>query len=126
MPNRPANISKLDQTALHIINQNARETNDRIDDLARKLPPHSHIKSQTGAITFGSIPANSAVEATAYLNGATTNGVAHCSPKLTLGNVNLNWVAYVSQQNQITIRVSNVSTSPITPNAVKWNIWCIQ
>ena len=124
MPSRPANIPGTDQAA-HVVNQSVRELHARIDDLAKKVSPHSVLKSSS-KLSFGAIGANSTVERTFILQGASAQGTAHVSPQLTLGNTNLIWSAYVSKQNQVTVRLLNPTGAPVTPNTVTWSVSVIQ
>jgi len=112
---------------VHVINQLFRELVGRIDDAEKKIPPHNHLKS-TSTLVFGTIPANSAVEATVYVGGAHTSGVAHASPGqgVDIGNSNLIWSARVGQQNQIRVRVLNPTNAPVVVNTIPWNIFVLQ
>jgi len=47
-------------------------------DVDRKVPPHQQLKA-SGTLVFGTIPAQSAVEATLYVGNASTNGTVHVS-----------------------------------------------
>ena|SRR6266478_3937392 len=125
MANRPANIGGT-QDAFHVLNQNIREMNDRIDQALKNLPLHKTFKA-TATLNFGSIPANTGVERSATLTGATQKGTVHASPQLTLGNTNLIVAsAFVSGSNQVTVRLFNPTASPIVPNVVSWNFTVVQ
>jgi len=123
---RPIKITAFDSTGLHVLNQVVKEIEGSFQDLQKQIPPHNHLKS-TSILVFGSVPANSSQEATVLLPGASTTGVAHASPaqglKLPSG---LSWSSMVTAQNQITVRVTNATTSPVTVNTQKWNVWCLQ
>jgi len=73
-------------------------------------------------LKFGTVGANSCVEATVNLLGASTNLVAHANPVLPLGSTNLTWTAYVSAANQVKVRVCNPTAAGIAVNTVEWNI----
>lgn len=121
MPSRPAKLTDLTtKDAVHVINQNFAEYAKRIDDV-QKLAVKTRISSQS-TLVFGTIAANSCVEALVNILGASTNLVAHANPSLPLGSVNLNWNAYVFAANQVKVRVCNPTTSPIAVNTTKWNI----
>lgn len=129
MPSRPSKISAFNDEGLHVVNQLFREVEGRLDDLQKQIPAHNNLKS-TSILAFGnSIPAGSTVEATVYLAGAHTSGVAHASPAqgimLPSG---LTVTAAVSAQNQVRVRVANVTTSPITmpAAAMSFNVAVLQ
>ena len=125
MPGRPANIGGQ-QDVLHVLNQNIREMNDRIDQALKNLPLHKILKA-TATLNFGSIPANTGVEREAFVAGATQKGTVHASPQLTLGNSSLIVASsFVNQSGKVTVRVYNPTASPITPNTVSWNFTVTQ
>lgn len=125
MPNRPANITKFDSSGLHVLNQNLREIQIRIDDVQNRIPVHRIVKA-TPILNFGSIPANGFVERAGTVTGATQQGAVHASHQLQLGNNNLIIAAaYVSGKDQVTVRLYNPTANPITPNTVKWNLACV-
>lgn len=123
MPAKPANISSQ-KDLLPTLNQNIREIHIRIDNVLKQIPVHAPLKGSS-TLNFGLIAANTTVERTLSLPGASTKGVAHVSPTLTLGNANLIWSAYVSKQNQVTVRLLNPTGAGVTPNSVLWNATCI-
>src|ERR1700752_5190047 len=121
MPSRPAKLTDLSHPdAIHVINQNFAEYAKRIDDV-QKLASPKRIGSKS-KLVFGTISANSCVEATVNIIGANTNLVAHANPTLTLGSTNLSWSAYVSAQNQVKVRLCNPTGAGIAVNSVVWNI----
>jgi len=124
MPARPSNISGV-QDLLNVINQSVRELHIRIDQTQKQVPVHKLLKT-SARLNFGSIGANSTVERSAALAGVTQIGTVHVSPQLTLGNANLVWSAYVKQNGQITVRLLNPTSSPVTPNTVNWNLAAVQ
>jgi hypothetical protein len=75
---------------------------------------------------FTSIAAQTCQEQTLTLTGASTTGVASASPSTGLGNANLNWSAWVSGANTVTVRVCNPSTGSIIPSSVTWAATVIQ
>lgn len=121
---RPANLKSLPPEASHVLNQLLRETNQRIDDLAKKVPPHQNLKG-TATLNFGTIPANSSVERTVNALGVNTSAAVAVSPSLTIGSVHLAWSARVGQNNQILIKVTNPTTGALDANSVKWNWFAI-
>lgn len=127
MPSRPANITRLDHEALQVLNQLFREIHGRLDDIEKKTPAHRQIKT-SGLLVFGTVPAQNTVEAVLYVGGADTSGTVHASPAqgVSLGNNNLVWSAYVSQQNQVKIRLLNPTSSGIAANTIKWNVLVTQ
>lgn len=128
MPAKPSNISSQ-KDLLPTLNQNIREIHIRIDKALQQIPVHVPLKASS-TLNFGLIAAQTAVERTLNLPGASTKGIAHVSPALTLGTTAghkaLIWSAYVSQQNQVTIRLMNPTGAGVTPNSVVWNATCIQ
>ncbi len=121
MPSRPAKLTDLSHAdAVHVINQNFAEYAKRIDDI-QKLASNKRIASKS-MLVFGTVPANSCVEALVNLLGARTTLVAHANPTLPLGSTNLTWAAYVSAANQVRVRVCNPTAAGIAVNSVSWNI----
>lgn len=121
MPSRPSKLTDLTQPdAIHVINQNFAEYAKRIDDI-QKLATPKRISSQS-TLTFGTVGANSCVEALVNLLGASTTLVAYANPLLPLGSNNLTWTAYVFAANQVKVRVCNPTAAPIAVNTTKWNI----
>lgn len=81
----------------------------------------------TATLTYGSIAAQTCAEQTITITGAsTTNFGASASPRVTLGNVNLSWSAWVSASNTLSVRVCNPTVGAITPAAVAWGGHVIQ
>jgi hypothetical protein len=117
----------LDHEALHVLNQLFREVHGRLDDLDKKTSPHQQLKT-SGTLVFGTVPAQSAVEATLYVGNANTGGTVHVSPAqgVSLGNANLIWSAYVSHQNQVRVRLLNPTSSGVAVNTIKWNVLVTQ
>src|ERR1700680_4067372 len=121
MPSRPSRLTDLTQKdAVHVINQLFAEYAKRIDDVQQSAVK-KRISSQS-KLVFGTIAANSCVEAIVNLLGASTTLVAHANPTLPLGSTNLTWTAYVSAANQVKVRVCNPTAAPIAVNTTKWNI----
>lgn len=121
MPSRPSRLTDLTQKdAVHVINQLFAEYAKRIDDVQQSAVK-KRIASQS-KLVFGTIAANSCVEAIVNLLGASTTLVAHANPTLPLGSTNLTWTAYVSAANQVKVRVCNPTAAPIAVNTTKWNI----
>src|SRR6267378_8119344 len=87
MPNRPARITG-DSDILHVLNQNIDEMNFRIDQALRQIPLHKVIKA-TATLNFGAIQANTGLERSATVLGATQKGSVHDSTQLTLGNASI-------------------------------------
>lgn len=119
MPSRPLRVTDLgSETGAHVLNQNFRELTGRVDDLQKVL--NKRIGSSS-TLTFGSIGAQACKDVTAFVTGANQGLVAHANPVGGLG-ANLHWTAFVSKQNQVTIRVCNPTTGALTPKVVKWQI----
>ena len=78
--------------------------------------------SSISTLNFGEIAANSSADTVVNILGANIGLVATANPLLTLGSIHLIWSAYVSAKNQITVKVCNPTTGPLTPNVVRWNI----
>lgn len=117
---RPANITDLPGEAAHVLNQHVREVNGRIDILDGRQRPH--IKA-TSNVVFGTIPAQTAVEVTMNVPGASTTGTAHASPAQGLDpGGNLIWSAQVSAKGQVKIRLLNPTGSAIAVNTIPWNV----
>lgn len=112
---------------MHVVNQLFREVEGRLDDQQKRLPAHTQLKS-TSKLVFGTVPAQSGVEATVYIGGAGTSGSVHVSPAQGLdpGSVHLMWSGRVSAQNQVKIRVVNPTGSGIAVNTIPWNIVVVQ
>lgn len=121
MPSRPPRLTSLSHPdAVHVLNQNLDEYAKRIDDIQKLVTPR-RIASQS-LLVFGTVGANSCVEATVNILGATTKLVAHANPTLPLGSTNLSWTAYVSAANQVKVRVCNPTGAGIAVNTIRWNI----
>ena len=118
MPWRPANITGT-KDILHVVNQLVRETNQRIDDTNKTIPPKIF---SVGRLDFGTIAANSSVERTVTTLGATAGGVPHVAPKTYIGDPNVIWSAYISSTHQVTIRLLNPTATPVIPSVVAWNV----
>lgn len=130
MPSRPAKITTLTgPDSVHVINQLFREIEGRLDDLQKQVPAHRNLKS-TSKLAFGnSIPAGSTIEATVYLAGAHTSGVAHASPAQGIMlPAGLTVTAAVSAQNQVRVRLANVTGSPVAMPAstMSFNVAVLQ
>lgn len=112
--------SLTDSSALATINK----LFDSVSDTVDKLTVATKTKRIGGRSTlvFGTISAGSCVDAVANILGASTNLVAHANPLLPLGSTNLTWSTFVSGANQVTVRVCNPTSSPITTNTTEWNI----
>lgn len=127
MPSRPARLTSLSNPdAVHVVNQLFREIEGRIDDVQKSVPPHNHLKT-TGTLVFGTVGAQSTLEATLYVPGASTQGVAHVSPTQgTAIPAGITWSAYVSGQNQVRVRISNATGTGILVKSIPWNVFVIQ
>lgn len=120
MPSRPLRVTDLgSETGAHVLNQNFRELTGRVDDIQKVL---SKRIGSASTLAFGSIASQTCKEATAQVNGANQGLVAHANPTVNLGSPNLHWTAFVSRQNQVTVRVCNITTGALTPAVVKWQI----
>jgi len=127
MPSRPAKITAFDPTALHILNQAVREITGRLDDLQKQVPKRTILKA-TSKLVFGTVGAQSAVDATVFVNGAHTGGAASASPAqgVDIGSPNLIWSARVSAQNQVKVRVANPTGAGIAVKTIPWNVSIVQ
>jgi hypothetical protein len=104
--------------APHVVNQAFREANGRIDDIEKVLG--NKIQGQA-TLNFGSIGAGACVERPAYVLGATQDGVPHSTPIVQIG-ANLVWSSWITDKNQVTIRVCNPTVAPIAANTLKWKV----
>lgn len=121
MPSSPSRITDLSHPdAVTVINKNFDTFAARLDQLA-SASASKRISSKS-TLNFGTIGANSCVDSVVNLLNASTTLVAHANPILPLGSNNLTWSAFVSKNGQVTVRVNNPTTSPITVNTVSWNI----
>ena len=121
MPSRPARLTDLSHPdAVHVLNQLLAEYAIRIDNIDKKATTKRIGSLST--LVFGTVAANTCVEATVNLLDARTTLVAHANPTLPLGSNNLTWTAYVSAANQVKVRVCNPTAGNIVVNTVKWNI----
>ena len=119
MPSRPVKATELaGPTGAHVVNQNFREVEGRLDDIQKVL---NRRIGGTPTLTFGSVGAGACVEVTAYVNGANQNLVAHATPTVQVGS-NVHWSARVLQQNQVAVKVCNPSTSPISVSTARWQV----
>lgn len=85
------------------------------------------ILNGTGTLTFTAIAAQTGQEQTlAIANASTSNFGVFCSPRATLGNVNLTWSAWVSSSGTVSVRVTNPTAGSITPSAVSWGCTVFQ
>jgi hypothetical protein len=123
MPQRPASVTGQ-QDLLHVLNQSILTINQRIDSVIAATPPFQHIRNSNASLNFGSIPAGGSVDRPIHILGAKQSAVAHSNPQLDIG-AGLTWSARVSDKDTVMVRVSNSSTSPITPNVVNWNTFVI-
>ena len=78
-------------------------------------------RGQTGTLTFGAIPAQTCAERSAPVHGIVAGNPSQSTPSATLGNVNLGWSSWISENGTLTVRVCNPSTASITPIPVAWN-----
>ena len=121
MPHNPSRLTDLSHPdAVKVINQLFDTYSKKLDDLARQSA--SKRISSNSTLHFGTIGANSCADSVVNLLNASTTLVAHANPVLPLGSANLTWSAFVSKNGQVTVRVSNPTTSPIAVNTVAWNI----
>ena len=72
-------------------------------------------------MTFGAIAPGACVDATAYVTGANQGLAANASPLVDIGP-NLTHSARVLKQNQVSVRVCNPTSGPLTPAVGKWQI----
>jgi hypothetical protein len=78
-------------------------------------------------LTFTAIGAGTCQEQDMTVTGAAGSGsAAFASSNNGLGNLQLSWSAWVGPANVVHVRVCNVSSGTITPNAVTWNAWVFQ
>lgn len=75
--------------------------------------------------SFTTISAGSIQEQTISLANALPSGIASISPVSDIGS-GLIWSAWVSALNTVSVRLANVTTSPLTPNSVAWNVMVAQ
>jgi hypothetical protein len=118
-PWRPAKLSG-DGTEKHVINQNFREINARLDAVSSS--PVKRIGTPRANLNFGAIGAQTGVERTVRCNGASQQSVALANPINNLGNTALVWCAWVSAADQVTVRLVNPTGGSITPNVVGWAV----
>lgn len=120
-PWRPAKITEFNKEGLHVVNQLFRETNARVDNLSRVQKP---VPQGTPHLAFGTIPAQSSIEATCFVFGAGTSHTAYASPAqgLDIGSPHLSWSARVVGQNKVAVRVTNPTSAGIAVNVIPWNI----
>lgn len=121
MPNTPTRLTDLTKPdGVNILNKVINDIGNRLDTLTNSAATKRI--SAISTLDFGEIGANSSVNTVVNILGANTGFVATANPLLDLGSIHLIWSAYVSAKNQITVKVCNPTTSPITPNVVRWNI----
>jgi len=122
MPSNPSRIKDLSHPdAVNVINKLFNELANQINVVAKKAATKRIFSSSL--LSFGTIPANSSKDSVVNILLASTTLVAHANPLLPLSsNGQLTWSAFVSQNGQVTVRVSNPTTSPIIVNTVHWNI----
>jgi hypothetical protein len=75
-----------------------------------------------GTLKFAPISPVACQEQVLPAIGVTSAGAVTASPVANLGSLNLSWQAWVRQENEVTIRVCNVSHGVIIPNAVAWRV----
>lgn len=116
---RPANLTDLTKKdAAHVVNQLFRETNARIDSLVQNTAVSF---AGQAVLNFGTIPAQSCTDRPVYVTGASQQHVPHESPVNPPGT-NLHWSSFISQQNQVTIRVCNPTVAGIAAHTVQWRV----
>ena len=121
MPNSPTRLTDLTKPdAVTVLNKVINDIGNQIDTLTNASATKRI--SAVSTLNFGVVGANSSVDTVVNILGADTNFVATANPILFLGSVHLIWSAYVSAKNQITVKVCNPTTGPLTPNVVRWNI----
>lgn len=121
MPSSPSRLTNLQHPdAVNVINKNFDTFSKRLDDLA--FAASSKRIASSSSLVFGTVAASSCKDSIVNILLASTTLVAHANPILPLGSANLTWSAFVSKNGQVTVRVSNPTTSPIAVNTVKWNI----
>jgi len=89
------------------------------DDASAEL--NKVYRGQTGALTFGAIPSQMCAERSAPIHGIVTGNPSQATPSASLGNVNLSWSSWISDNGTLTVRVCNPSAASITPVPVAWN-----
>ena len=121
MPSVPSRLTDLSHPdAVKIINQLFDTYSKRLDTIAQQAA--SKRISSSSKLNFGTISANSCADSIVNILGASTTLVAHANPVLPLSTTPLTWSAFVSKNGQVTVRVSNPTTSPVAVNTVTWNI----
>lgn len=121
MPTRPSRLTDLTyKDAINIINKGFSEISDNVNKL--ELASASKRISSLSTLVFGTIPANSSVDSVVNILNASTTLVATANPILPLGSVHLIWSSFISKNGQVTVKVCNPTTAPITVNTVSWNI----
>jgi len=78
-------------------------------------------RGQTATLTFGVIPPQACAEQNAAVRGIATGSPSQATPSANLGNINLSWSSWISENSTLTVRLCNPSTASITPNSVAWN-----
>ncbi|NNJ82949.1 MAG: hypothetical protein HKP11_12220 [Flavobacteriaceae bacterium] len=81
--------------------------------------------SGTATLDFLSLFAGLHTEQTVTVNGATPGSSCNCSPVGAIEN-GLTWSCYVSANNTVTIRLSNITGSPIDPVSKNWIVNVIE
>ena len=94
-------------------------------DGAGHLSPGQAGYSGTGSLTFGSISAASTSNQTVSVPGAVTGDVVLLGPPAAL-EAGLVATGYVSATDTVTVRLANVTASPITPATATWKATVIK
>jgi hypothetical protein len=83
-----------------------------------------HLSLGATLTSFPSIPANSAVEKTITVAGVVPYDSVFANPN-GLPEAGLIWSACVSANDTVTLRLANITTSPITPSNRAWrmDVW---
>ncbi len=84
--------------------------------------PIAQVLLHTGALKCSPIAAATCQEQTLEVAGATPSGTVAASPDASLGNMSLSWQAWILGENQVAIRICNVSQSAVTPKTVAWGV----
>jgi hypothetical protein len=126
MPTRPSRLTSLDhKDAVNIINKGFSDISNAVNQLEQASDAKRISSLSTLVFGNGTIPANSSVNSTVNILGASTTLVATANPTLPLDTGHsLTWQAYVSKNGQVTVKVTNPTTAPIVMNTtnLKWNI----
>jgi hypothetical protein len=83
--------------------------------------------SGSATLTFTAISAQTCQEQSITVTGAASGKAAFFSPAASLNaSAGLSWSSWVAASNIVNVRVCNVTSGSLTPNAVTWNGWVQQ